>query len=149
ADEQEATEAQAEFDELHRHVDKLDRCAAIAGAAGEGSATLRIERAMDPYAGRDAAAERLQGGQRDSAMRQLERSTKAGLPARGAEIVERLLGTGPDTERSWVARWVTDTGSPEYRSTFAKLVFHGEARAGLEFTAAERAAYDRVSRLKA
>jgi HK97 family phage major capsid protein len=47
-----------------------------------------------------------------------------------------------------VSRWVTDTGSPEYRSAFAKLLFHGEARAGLEFTGAERAAFDRVSRLK-
>jgi HK97 family phage major capsid protein len=148
ADEQEFSEAGAEFDALSRHVEKLDRAAAIAGAAGEGSASLRIERAIDPYAGQDAAAERLAGGHRDSAMRQLERAVKGGLPARAAETVERLIETGPDHERSWTSRWVTDTGSEAYRSCFAKLVMFGEARAGLEWTAAERAAYDRVSRLK-
>ncbi len=149
ADEQEFSDAGAEFDALSRQVEKLDRCAKIAGAAGEGSATLRIERGIDPYAGRDAAAERLAGGQRDSAMRQLERSVKAGLPAESAETVERLVGSGPDVERSWVSRWVTDTGSEHYRSAFAKLLMHGEQRAGLEFTGAERAAFERVSCLKA
>ena len=86
--------------------------------------------------------------QRDAAMRQLERSVKAGLRARSAEVVERLVDTGPDHERSWAARWVTDTASEAYKSCFAKLVALGEARAGLEWTAAEREAYDRVSRLK-
>jgi HK97 family phage major capsid protein len=148
ADEQEFANSQAEFGDLQRHVEKLDRAAAVAACAGEGSATLRLERAMDPYAGQDAAAERLHSGQRDSAMRTLERSVKAGLPERGAEIVERLLDTGPDTERSWVSRWITETGSEHYRAAFAKLLYHGEQRAGLEFTAAERAAYDRVARLK-
>lgn len=149
ADEQEFTEAGAEFDELTRHVDKLDRCTAIAGAAGEGGGGLRLERAIDPYAGRDAAAERMAGGVHDSALRQLERAVKGGLPARSAEVVERLLNCGPDHERSWLARYVTDSGSSEYRSAFAKLVMFGESRAGLEFTAAERAAYERVARLKA
>jgi predicted phage gp36 major capsid-like protein len=81
-------------------------------------------------------------------MRQLERSVKAGLPATGAETVERLLETGTDPERSWVSRWVCDTGSDAYRSAFAKLVMHGEQRAGLEFTTAERDAFDRVTALK-
>jgi HK97 family phage major capsid protein len=130
-------------------VEKLDRCAAIAGAARDGSGPLKLERAIDPYAGRDAAAERMAGGHRDSAMRQLERSVKAGLTARSAEVVERLANSGSDFERSWVQRWVTDTGSEHYRSAFAKLLLHGEQRAGLEFTNAERAAFDRVSRLKA
>jgi hypothetical protein len=43
---------------------------------------------------------------------------------------------------------VTDSGSPEYKSAFRKLVVYGEPRAGLEFTAAERAAFERVARLK-
>lgn len=81
-------------------------------------------------------------------MRQLERSVKAGFPARSAEVVEGLVDSGPGHERSWVSRWVTDTGSEHYRSAFAKLVAYGEARAGLEWTPAERDAYDRVSRLK-
>jgi HK97 family phage major capsid protein len=151
-DEQDFTELGAEFDELHRHVEKLDRAAAIAGAARESGGAFRLEgehSRIDPYAGQDAAAERLAGGHRDAALRQLERSVKAGLPAQGAETVERLLGSGPDVERSWVARWVTDTGSPEYRSAFAKLLLHGEGRAALEWTGPERAAFDRVSRLAA
>jgi len=154
ADDQEFSEASAEFADLQRHIEKVDRdatVAAIAGAARDGGGSFRIERGSqdsDPYAGRDVAEQRAQGGVRDNAMRQLERSVKAGLPARAAEVVERLIETGPDHERSWTSRWVTDTGSEHYRSAFAKLVMFGEARAGLEWTAAERAAYDRVSRLK-
>ncbi len=106
-------------------------------------------RAIDPYAGQDAAAERLHSGQRDSALRALERAVKGGMAARSAEVVERLVDNGTDVERSWVSRWVTDTGSDHYRSAFAKLLLHGEQRAGLEFTPAERSAFERVSRLKA
>lgn len=153
ADEQEWAEAGAEFDELTRHVEKLDRCAAIAGAAGEGGGGLRLERASDginPYRGADALAERVAGGHRDAALRTVERSLKAGaLDARSAEIVERLCEDGHELQRSWMQRWVTDSGSPEYKSAFRKLVVHGEQRAGLEFTPAERAAFDRVTRLKA
>ncbi|MGE5695704.1 MAG: hypothetical protein ACM4D3_10855 [Candidatus Sericytochromatia bacterium] len=88
-------------------------------------------------------------GMRDGAMRQLECSVKAGLlPARGAEIVERLVGTGPAPERSWASRWVTETGSDAYRSAFAKVVMHGEQRAALEFTATEAEAFRRVASLK-
>jgi HK97 family phage major capsid protein len=144
ADDEEFGQLQVEFGELERQVEKLDRCAAIAGAAGGGNGTLRVERPIDPYRDRSGP----HSGQRDAAMRQLERSVKAGLPAAGAETVERLVESGPDVERSWTQRWVSDTGSPEYKSAFAKLVVHGEARAGLEWTAAEREAYDRVSRLK-
>ncbi|WP_428340758.1 phage major capsid protein [Mycobacterium sp.] len=136
-----------EFDASARHIDKLDRCAVIASAAREGSATLRLDRGgVDPYGDRDA--QRPHSPQRDPAMRQLERSVKAGLPARSAEVVERLLDSGTDVERSWLSRWVTDTGSDAYRSAFAKLVMFGESRAALEWTAGEREAYDRVSRLK-
>jgi len=70
------------------------------------------------------------------------------LDARSAEAVERLCEDGHELERSWMQRWVRDSGSEEYKSAFRKLLVHGEARAGLEFTAAERAAYERVSRLK-
>lgn len=148
ADDQEFTEAEAEFANLQRHVEFLDRAATIAGAAGGGAGDLRIDRGVDPYAGRDAAQERVRDGHRDAALRQLDRSVKAGLPAASAEVVERLAEMGTDLERSWVSRWVTDTGCPEYRSAFAKLLLHGEQRAGLEFTHAERAAFDRVTRLK-
>jgi HK97 family phage major capsid protein len=145
ADDERFSAAQEEFAELHRQVDKLDRVAAIAGAAGGGAGTLRVERGSVQPLGDSGPHSAL----RDKAMRQLERSVKAGqLAAAGAETVERLVDSGPDHERSWAARWVSDTGSSEYRSAFAKLVMFGESRAGLEWTAAEREAYDRVSRLK-
>lgn len=140
-------EASEKFDRLQRHIEKLDRAAAIAACAGEGGGAggLRLDRGgVDPY----AAERRATSPERQAAMRQLERSVKGGFPAGGAEVVERLVDSGPDHERSWAARWVTDAGSPEYRSAFAKILFHGEQRAGLEFSAAERAAFDRVSRLK-
>ena len=160
ADDLEFSEGIAEFSELQRHYEALERdealeraeraetARAIAGAVGGGSATLRLDRGVDPYAGRDAAAELRHSGQRDSALRQLERSVKGGLPAAGAEAVEQLLTTGTELETSWVSRWVCDTGAPSYRSAFAKLVMFGESRAALEWTAAERAAYDRVARLR-
>jgi HK97 family phage major capsid protein len=138
-----------EFDALTRHVERLDRevvlRSAIQSAAGEGSATLRLDRGTDPYGDERHPASPL----RSAAMRQLERSVKAGLPEAGAEVVERLIRSGPALSRDWVSRWVTDTGSSEYLSAFGKLVLHGEARAGLEFTPQEREAFDRVSRLAA
>ena len=142
----ELDEIGSEFDSLTRHVETLDRRDAIAGAARGAGGQLRVERgSIEPYTP-------TMGGtpQRDSAMRTLERSVRAGgLDERAAEVVERLVDNGSDLERSWVARWVTDTGSDAYRSAFAKLLMHGESRAALEWTAAERDAYDRVARLKA
>ncbi len=146
ADDNEFGELRAEFQDLEDHVNRLDRREAIARAAGEGGGGFRVERGMNPYA--ETRTDRPHGGLRDAAMRQLERSVKAGLPARAAETVQRLTETGSEVEQSWASRWVTDTGADSYKSAFAKLVAFGEARAGLEWTAAERAAYDRVSRLK-
>lgn len=145
ADDEEFAAAQVEFSELERQVADLDRREAIAGAArGGGGGELRIER------GSITDHTPTLGGtpQRDSAMRTLERSVKNGLPARSAEVVEHLIDTGSEVSRSWVSRWVTDSGSTAYRSAFAKLVMFGESRAALEWTAAERDAYDRVARLK-
>ena len=90
ADDEEFGQGQAEFNELQRHVEKLDRCAAIAGAAGGGNGRLRIERgSIQPY--QDAGSERL-GGLRESALRQLDRSVKAGFPL--------------PAPKSWSAWWI-------------------------------------------
>ena len=41
-------------------------------------------------------------GLRSAALRQLDRGVSSGtLPSRGAEIVEKLIGYGPDVERNW------------------------------------------------
>jgi HK97 family phage major capsid protein len=147
ADDREFEKLRDEFEQLRNFVDRSEQLAEITGAArGEGNFRLEGEHnAINPYGDR-----RERGGsvQRDAAMRQLERSVKAGFPAGGAEVLVRLADSGPEFERSWTQRWITDSGSAEYRSAFAKLVMHGEQRAGLEWTAAEREAWDRVSRLK-
>ncbi|OBI00568.1 hypothetical protein A5678_19010 [Mycobacterium sp. E2733] len=141
----ELDEIGTEFDSLTRHVETLDRRDAIAGAARGAGGQLRVERgSIEPYTP-------TMGGtsQRGSAMRTLERSVKTGgLDERAAEAVERLVDGGNDLERSWMQRWVTDSGSPEYKAAFRKLLAHGEARAGLEFTGPERVAFERVSCLK-
>ncbi|MCV7408781.1 hypothetical protein AWC05_07705 [Mycobacterium florentinum] len=146
----EADELGKEFDTLTRHIEKLDRDAVLAGAiagAARGDGSLRLERGSPSESQLGGGSERHNGSQ-TAALRRLERSVKAGLPARSAEVVERLVSAGPESGAEWVARWVVDTGSDAYRSAFAKLVFHGESRAGLEWTAEERAAYDRVARLR-
>lgn len=145
-DEAELLAIDVEFDQLTGQVRKLDQSAVIAGAARGGGGDLRIESGSpQPFAATSRGTRSPAG---ESAIRQLERSVKAGLPARAAELVERLLDDGSDVDRSWMARYVTDSGSDAYRSAFGKLLLHGEARAGLEWTAAERDAYNRVSRLK-
>lgn len=147
ADDQEFADAQVEFADLERQVETLDRSAAIARAAGGGYGELRIERgSIQPYT---TSHTTVSSATRDAAMRTLERSVKAGLPARSAEVVEGLVDSGPEASRSWVQRWVTETGAPEYRSAFAQLLLHGEARAALQWSPAERESFERVTRLAA
>jgi HK97 family phage major capsid protein len=144
-DQCEIVELGAELQELSAHARNLEQAAAIANAARDGSGGFRIERGSG---GTDHDDARARGGRNSTALRQLEKSVRRGFPARSAEAVEHVLRTGPDHDRSWAERWVVDTGSEHYRSAFAKIVLFGEARAGLELTAEERAAYDRASRLK-
>lgn len=87
--------------------------------------------------------------QRDSAMRTIERSHKAGLlAAGGAEVAERLVGSGPAPARSWAARWIAETGCEKYREAFSKLVLDPQ-RGHLQFTPAEGEAFRRVTALQA
>ncbi|GAB3242718.1 phage major capsid protein [Mycolicibacterium hippocampi] len=88
-------------------------------------------------------------GLRSRAMRQLDESVKRGtLAARSAETVERMLDNGNGMERSWVSRYVAESGSDAYRNAFAKVVAFGEASAALKFTPAERDAMQKVSQLQ-
>jgi HK97 family phage major capsid protein len=148
ADDQEFERLKDEFGELRNVIERGDKIAEIVGAArGEGNFRLEGEHnAIRPFAGRDDASPL--GGFRDSALRQLERSVQGGLSARSAEVAERLVETGDDLSRSWTARYITDSGSAEYRSAFATLLMEGESRAGLMWSPAERAAFERVTRLK-
>ncbi|TPW98033.1 phage major capsid protein [Mycolicibacterium fortuitum] len=59
--------------------------------------------------------------QRDTAMRTLDRVVKTEqLAARGAELVENLMSTGPALAQNWTQRWATATGSEHYERAFAK-----------------------------
>lgn len=148
AEDQEFERLREEFGKVVKVIERGDHIVNLVGAArGEGNFRLEGEHnRIDPYAGRDDAS--ALGGQRSSAMRTLERAVSGGLAGRAAEVAERLLDNGDDISRSWMARYITDTGSSEYRSAFATLLMEGEQRAALSWTPAERAAFDRVTRLK-
>ncbi len=88
------------------------------------------------------------GGLRSVAMRQVDSAVKRGLPSEGAETIERLVSIGPEPERSWASRYVTETGSDAYKRAFGLVIQHGESGAGLRFSAEERAAFERVARLR-
>jgi HK97 family phage major capsid protein len=155
ADEAEHNRLADESLRINAHRQRLERGAELARGAGGGRYRLEGEGdGVAPYADNDRDTDRdndrgLDRGLRSAAMNRLDSSVKNGLPAGGAEVCEQLITTGPDVERSWMARWIRDSGNPDYKSAFAKILMHGEQRAGLEFTPAEREAFTRVTRLKA
>ncbi|ORB39764.1 major capsid protein [Mycobacterium persicum] len=86
--------------------------------------------------------------QRDTALRTVDRSHKDGLlTAGGAEVVERLVGSGPAPARSWAARWVTETGSQHYRNAFCKMLAD-PTRGHLQWDAREQESWQRVTALQ-
>lgn len=87
--------------------------------------------------------------QRDDAMRTLERATKAGkLEARGAELVEGLMQSGPTHSQTWTQRWAIATGSEHYERAFAKLVAN-PTQGHLTWTTEEGDAYRAVAAVQA
>lgn len=82
---------------------------------------------------------------RDTAMRTVDAHVSSGrLNARGAELVEGLMSTGPAPVQAWTQQWAATTGAPAYERAFAKLVgnpTHGH----LTWTPEEADAYRRVS----
>ncbi|CAM3108611.1 phage major capsid protein [Mycobacterium intermedium] len=131
------------FDTITRHVQRLERAGRLAAGCLDGSNGLRIESGSAGDSDGPAT-----GRQRDAAMRIVERSQRDGLlTAGGAEVVERLVGSGPAPARSWAARWVTETGSQHYREAFAKMVLDPQ-RGHLQWTAAESEAWRRVTALQ-
>lgn len=83
--------------------------------------------------------------QRDTAMRTLERAVQTDrLAAGGAELVERLMSTGPVISQTWTQRYAAAAGAEAYERAFAKLVAnptHGH----LEWTPEESEAYRAVA----
>lgn len=137
ADEAEFTQLGEEFNDLKNHVERMDRAADIAKAAHTGG-RLRVER------GSISDEDRPTTGTRDAAMRTLDAKVKAGtLIDRGAETVERLIGTG----QTWAARWAAAAGSDAYERAFSKW-YTGGSTGHLRWTAEEADAYRRVENLR-
>jgi len=125
----------ARFDELTEQIedrngriremeDRNRRAADLLRAVRDPNGGMRLEGEadrVDPY-GRDEDRPPADA-QRDTAMRTLDRAVKDDrLAARGGELIENLMRTGPAPSQSWTQRWATATGSPEYERAFAKLV---------------------------
>lgn len=86
---------------------------------------------------------------RDTAMRSIDAAVSGGrLAARGAEMVEGLMTTGPAPAQRWTQHWAAAAGAPAYERAFAKLVgnpTHGH----LTWTPEEADAYRRVAEVHA
>ncbi|OBH23903.1 hypothetical protein A9X03_14210 [Mycobacterium sp. E1715] len=95
----------------------------------------------DPY-----AADR--GGTRNAALRALDDAVRDNrLAAAGAELVEQVMGDGPEFARTWTQRYVAAAGSPDYERAYAKLVCD-PSRGHLKWSPAEQQAYQRVAVLR-
>jgi HK97 family phage major capsid protein len=133
-----------EFDELTEHIGRLDRAGDLAGAAGAatGRGRYRLER------GTPGDDEPRRDDRRSAALRTLDSLVAADrLPARSAEMVERLTRSGSGQEKSWTAKVVEATGSDAYLSAFSKLVSDPQ-RGHLLWDKAEHEAFQRVEQLR-
>ncbi len=137
ADHQRAKALLDEFRELHPHRLDLEHDAVLAeirsAATGGGSARI-VDGPRDVHRDRH----------RDPAMRTLDQAVSADrLNARGAEMIESLMASGPVPAQSWTQRWAAATGSADYERAFAKLLANPE-RGHLEWTEQEAQAYRAV-----
>ncbi|WP_104183592.1 phage major capsid protein [Mycobacterium avium] len=81
---------------------------------------------------------------RDDAMRTLDRAVKADrLAARGAELVESLMRSGPAPAQTWTQRYAIAAGSEHYERAFAKLLAD-PVRGHMTWTQQEADAYRAV-----
>jgi HK97 family phage major capsid protein len=107
--------------EIRRQQDRTRQLELIRSAGQPGSEMMREGEGsgVQPYGRTDDRSPRDQ--QRDNAMRVLDRVVKADrLAARGAELVEGLMTTGPVISQNWTQRWAAATGSEHYERAFAK-----------------------------
>ena len=136
---------QAEYDRLldeneHFDVDQPDapaRLADLSARIAEFDDRIRVARSSELVAGVRSGRMRVDHGipdtdssyipsalgQRGTALRALDAAVSDNrLAARGAELVETLIDTGPGPQRSWTARYAAATGSRDYETAFAKLL---------------------------
>jgi len=126
--------------ERHRQYDLIR-------SAGKPGSKLRLEgegSGINPYGDRDQDRQP-QNPLRDNAMRSLDRIVKDDrLAARGAELIETLMSTGPVISQTWTQRWAAATGSEHYERAFAKKLADPD-NGQLTWTAEEAEAWRAVS----
>jgi len=144
-------ELRSEFDDLAAHVETLDSQTRADIREGARTGRYRAEGEGRDLPGYGPCTTTTRGpvdGQRDAALRTLDRHVSAGsIPAAGAEVVESLVTTGPTRSRSWAARWAAEAGSEDYRSAFAKRALDPE-HGHLQWTQPEAAAWRTVTALQ-
>lgn len=118
--------------------------------AGVANGSYRVEgehnRQLNPYGDEDRTP---QVQQRDDAMRTLERAvTDNRLGARGAELVEGLMKTGPTTSQTWTQRYAVAAGNPAYERAFMKKLADPE-NGQLLWTAEESEAWRAAAAVQA
>lgn len=122
--------------------------AALRAGVANGSYRLEGEhnRQLNPYGDEDRTP---QVQQRDDAMRTLDAIVKDDrLAARGAELVEGLMRTGPVISQTWTQRWAAATGSEHYERAFAKKLADPD-NGQLTWTAEEAEAWRAVAAVQA
>ncbi|MFV8312163.1 phage major capsid protein [Mycobacteroides chelonae] len=137
ADETEFADLGDEFNELTRHVKRIDMAQSARGASSQLRAVPgSFGQDDNPHRGDDRLSE---------AMRTLERAVSSDrLNARGAELVEDLMRTGTPLAQTWMQRYTSAAGSEHYERAFAKLVAN-PTQGHLEWTPEEADAYRAVS----
>lgn len=127
-----------EFRQVHAHRLDLEHDAALgeirSAAYGTGEAAV-----VDGHRGQL---------HRDNALRALDAHVNTGrLAARGAELVEGLMTSGPVAQQSWTRRYATVAASEDYERAFRKLVADPE-RGHLTWTQPEADAYRAAAALQ-
>ncbi|WP_349319152.1 phage major capsid protein [Mycolicibacterium canariasense] len=121
----------------------------IRGAGQPGSTMLREGEGsgVNPYG--HNGDRQPQNAQRDAAMRTLDGIVKDDrLAARGAELIEGLMDSGPVLSQTWTQRWAAATGSVHYERAFAKKLADPD-NGQLTWTPEEADAWRAVSAVQA
>ncbi|WP_319454254.1 MULTISPECIES: phage major capsid protein [unclassified Mycobacterium] len=130
--------------EIRTAQDRRAAALALVRSAGQPGSGMMIE-AGSPNGERSDEDRPPADRHRDDAMRTLERATTAGkLEARGAELVEGLMKSGPTHSQTWTQRWAVAAGSEHYERAFAKLVAN-PTQGHLTWTTEEGDAYRAVA----
>lgn len=164
ADESEAEDLLASLDQLDTHRERMQQKARFAGAGGRRQLEGKEFRVLpgsggDEHGVRNGAgaderdvhgtdAHAADRGLRTAARRTLDQLVDTNrLPARSAEIVDRLTQVGPKSDRDWASRMVEAVGSDDYLRAFGRLMAD-PTRGHLMWSGRESEAFQRVQQLR-